>query len=79
MNLLIALLATYGVTRLLVGYDAPFNLFLKLRKTRLLKKVLDCSVCASVWVAIPISYGMGIGVWGYLAVIGAFVLIYEHV
>lgn len=76
ITLLTALLATYGVAKLISNYDGLFNVFLWLRnRDSVIGKLFSCTVCLAVWVAIPVAYFAGFGVMGYLAIIGSVILI----
>lgn len=68
-EIIIASLATYGISALISNYSGIFNLFERLRN-RYPDSAFHCVVCLSVWVAIPISLAMSIGIIGYLAVVG---------
>lgn len=72
IELIIAAIATYGVSALIAEYGGPFDIFLRLRQKL---RVLECTVCLSVWLAIPISIFSGLDIIGYLAVIGAVIII----
>lgn len=53
---LLAVLAVWRVTHLLVEEDGPWNLFARLRRAASairLQKLAGCFYCASVWIAIP--------------------------
>lgn len=71
-SILLATMAAFGVSALITNYDGPFNLFIKLRSKL---PVFVCCVCLSVWVAIPIALYMNLGLIGYLAMIGAVILL----
>ena len=71
IELIIATLGTYGPSTLLAEYDGPLDILSKLRK----RGLPDCAVCLAVWIAIPVSYFAGIGILGYLAVIGGVILL----
>lgn len=74
MELILAILSTYGISTLISEYDGPFNLFVKLRNMDV-SKVTSCSVCLSVWIAIPVSIIIGLTLVYYLSVIGAVILL----
>ena len=55
---LLATLAVWRVTHLLVAEDGPWNVFVHLRRAsaRLRAgRLTDCFYCASVWIAIPFA------------------------
>lgn len=72
IEIIIAATATYGVSALVSEYSGPFDIFFRLRQ-RL--RVLECTVCLSVWLAIPISIFSGLDIMGYFAVIGVIIII----
>ena len=79
IELIIAALATYGVSKLLVEYDGFGNIFYRLRDISWLK-MLTCVVCTGTWVGIifGIVYLLGYGVYlAPLAIIGIVILIEE--
>jgi len=53
-NLILSTLATFGFSALIVDYDGPGEVFVKLRAK---VKLFRCVVCLSVWVA-PIILGL---------------------
>lgn len=57
-KLLIAGLATWRLTHLLVREDGPFLVIARLRRalgTSLLGQVFDCFNCLSLWAAVPVA------------------------
>jgi len=55
---ILAVLAVWRVTHLIVAEDGPWDLFVRLRRggTAIgLGRLLTCFYCASVWVAIPFA------------------------
>jgi hypothetical protein len=55
----LAVLATFRVAHLLVREDGPFAILARLRswlRRHRLSGALDCLACASVWVALPLTY-----------------------
>jgi hypothetical protein len=73
-ELVIATLATYGISIIVCEYDGPADIFYKLR-TGYLSGVLSCATCFSVWVAIALSIALKLSPVECLAVIGANVLL----
>jgi hypothetical protein len=56
---LLAALATWRASALLVREDGPFNVVARVRDAagrRLAWRVLDCVYCTSLWVAAPAAY-----------------------
>jgi hypothetical protein len=54
----LAVLAVWRVTHLLVAEDGPWNVFAHLRRAAAairLQRLVDCFYCASVWIAIPFA------------------------
>lgn len=72
IDIIIAILATYGIVTLVSQYDGPNDLFKKLRKD---KKVFECSVCLTPWIALVPAIFMPLGFFEYLSVVGATVLL----
>lgn len=70
----IAVLATYGTSKIISEYDGPYSIFTKIRNKYPLSPFL-CVVCTSVYLAVPISVVSGLSIIGYLAVIGSIILI----
>jgi hypothetical protein len=55
---LLAMLAVWRVTHLLVVEDGPWNAFAHLRRAAAavrLGRLADCFYCASIWIAIPFA------------------------
>lgn len=79
MNFIIAVLAVYGLSYLLVKTDGVWGVFYHLRNSGKFK-ALECMVCTSVWVTIPIFVAVGTGhVWvaGILGAVGIVAIIEE--
>jgi hypothetical protein len=60
----LGVLAVWRVTHLLNAEDGPWNLMVRLRQSvghGLGGKLLDCFSCASVWVAAPAAWLLGVG------------------
>lgn len=71
-DLILAVLATFGTSALITNYGGPIGIFIKLRSKT---NVLQCTVCLSVWVAIPISIVSGISLIEYFATLGCVILL----
>lgn len=67
IEIIICALATYGICTLVSEYDGAFDVFSKLRAKI---AAFRCIPCASVWIAAPLAFFLGIGLLGYLAAIG---------
>ncbi len=70
-EIVLTAVATFGVSATLTGYDGPFELFSKFRA---LIPLFQCTVCLSVWIAMPIAIIVGVGIIEYLAALGLIVL-----
>lgn len=70
-DIIICSLGVYGTSVLVSEYDGPFHIFSKLR-ARL--TAFRCVPCASVWIAAPLAFFLGVGLTGYLAAIGLVLL-----
>jgi hypothetical protein len=69
-QIILAVLATWRVTSLLVYEEGPANIFARLRKRSAgspLKGLLDCFWCASVWVAAPVAVLAWWSAWRMMA------------
>lgn len=58
VTVLLAVLAVWRVTHLLVAEDGPWNVLSHLRRVAMavrLQRLADCFYCASVWIAIPFA------------------------
>jgi hypothetical protein len=74
-NFILISLATFGMAALITGYDGPASILARLREK---SEVFRCTVCLSVWIAIPVCMIAALGgmvVISILAVIGAVILI----
>lgn len=71
-NFVFSVLATFGSAALIVRYDGPFNIFVRVRSAF---HVAHCVVCLSVWLAIPITLVEGLSFIEYLAVLGVLVVL----
>lgn len=63
-ELVIAALATYGISALVTQYDGFGHVFLKFRNSYP-KSALTCTVCLSVWVAVIFAAIFWLG-WAYI-------------
>lgn len=70
-DIIICALGVYGASVLVSEYDGPLAMFNKLRAKL---AALRCVPCASVWIAAPLAFFLGIGITGYLAAIGLVLL-----
>lgn len=77
LNLVIAVVATYGIATVISQYDAPAGLLIRLRSIKYLQSFLSCAVCLSVWIAIPIAIYSDLNIIKYFATIG-FVIVIER-
>lgn len=66
-EIIICTAALYGFSTIVSEYDGPFSLLAKIRSKAALAR---CCVCVAVWAGIPIAYFAGLGVVGYLAIVG---------
>ena len=60
--LLLGVLAVWRMTHLLQAEDGPWNLFVRLRRRvghGILGQLLDCFLCLSVWVSLPLALAIG--------------------
>jgi len=54
----VAVLATWRISRLVAKEDGPFDLVLRARAragTSVLGRLMDCPYCVSVWAALPLA------------------------
>ena len=62
MRFVLAVLATWRITHLLVSEDGPGDLVVRLRVrlgASFAGRLMDCFYCLSVWVAAPLSFFVG--------------------
>lgn len=55
---LVAVLATWRISRLVAKEDGPFDVVLRARAragTSVLGRLMDCPYCVSVWAALPLA------------------------
>jgi len=71
-QILLNILAIYGATTLIVNYDGPMDIFLRLREEY---KVFRCIPCLCVWLSVPFLFTSGLVV--YLAIIGGVIALDE--
>lgn len=91
--LIVAILATYRITRLLVVDDGLWRMFFKLRlwvgvydlaannePKRQLGRMLSCMYCAGIWVSFPVSlFLFGLERWYlFLAVAGGQAVLVDY-
>lgn len=82
MNFIYATLATYSIALMFSSYDGPGNIFEKLRSIKWLKSfgLLECYICFTSWVALPISVylynGLAIVLMAF-AISGAAIVLYK--
>lgn len=77
-ELLQAVLITVGLATLVADYDGPFNIFLRLRTSRL-GKLFDCNTCLVPYLALIPVLGLNMGFMDYLVIVGAGVILSRHV
>lgn len=76
IDVVIAILATYGVSTLVADYDGPRDIFIRLRKR---SKFFECAVCLSPWVAVIPALLIGLSFVEYIAVVGGTIIIARNV
>lgn len=74
LTLVTAILATYGISKLLTSYSGPYELFSSLRQKYPLSP-LSCLICTSTWLAAPIAIISGLSIIEYLAILGVIILV----
>lgn len=74
INILIAALGVYGVATLVTEYSGPFNVFDRLRKTKV-SGVFECNICLTPYLAIIPAFGLSLGMFGYFAVVGLSIIL----
>ena len=66
MQFLIAALFVYRLSRMVAEEEGPFKLFTWLRslapESTWVQRGMECIMCLSVWVALPVAYWLG-GDW----------------
>lgn len=78
LELLKAAIAAYGLSTLMAGYDGPFRIFFRLRKSRL-GTLFDCNTCLVPYLALIPVLGLHMGFMDYLVIVGAGVILSRHV
>lgn len=73
-----AVLITVGLATLVSQYDGLFNIFLRLRTSRL-GKLFECNVCLSPYLALIPVLGLNMGFMDYLVIVGSGVILSRHV
>jgi hypothetical protein len=62
-RLVLGVLVTWRLTHLLNAEDGPWRMFARIRNalpiTSMLRQLLTCFYCLSVWVAAPLAYLLG--------------------
>lgn len=77
-ELLTSTILTVGLATLIAQYDGAFDLFLRLRTSRL-GKLFDCNVCLCPYLAVIPVLGFRMGLMQYLTIVGASVILARHV
>lgn len=77
-ELLQAVLITVGLATLVSQYDGAFNIFLRLRTSRL-GKLFDCNTCLVPYLALIPVLGLNMGFMDYLVIVGSGVILSRHV
>ena len=60
--LAVGILVVWRIAHLLQAEDGPWRLIVRLRRragSGVLGELLDCFYCLSLWVAIPVAWGLG--------------------
>lgn len=73
-NVIISAVGTYGLATIVADYDGPFNMFDKIRSTRL-GRLFSCNVCLSPYMALIPALSLDIGFVGYIAAVGGTVIL----
>jgi hypothetical protein len=77
-ELLTSTILTVGLATLVSQYDGAFDLFLRLRTSRL-GKLFDCNVCLVPYIALIPVLWLHMGFMDYLVIVGAGVILSRHV
>jgi hypothetical protein len=60
--LVLGVLATWRITHLLQAEDGPWDVIVHMRRAageRFWGRLLDCFYCLSIWIALPLAFGLG--------------------
>lgn len=76
IDIVLPALAAFGISALISQYDGLSGVLQRVRLNRL-RRLASCTVCLSVWVAIPISIVANLSVIEYFATLG-FVILLER-
>lgn len=67
LTLLLAALAVYRISRMVSDEEGPFSIFTKLRALvppdTWVGRGLECIMCVSFWVALPVALWLGGALW----------------
>jgi len=69
MRVLVAVLATWRVSHLVVAEDGPWDVVVRARRwagSGMLGRLMDCFYCASLWVAAPCALIVAREFWTWL-------------
>lgn len=73
-NIILGALGVYGMATIVADYDGPFHIFERLRSGAL-RSLFICNVCLMPYFALVPTIGLGLGIYGYLAIVGGGVLL----
>lgn len=71
MRVLVAVLATWRVSHLVVAEDGPWDVVVRVRRwagSGVLGRLMDCFYCASLWIAAPCALIVARELWAWLVV-----------
>lgn len=74
IELLYAAIATYGLSAIVSNYDGPWSIFYRLRR-KYPQSALTCLLCTSTWISAPIAWYFGVGISGYLVIVGVIAIV----
>src|SRR5262245_65918929 len=69
MRVLLAMLATWRVSHLIVAEDGPWDVVVRVRRwagSGMLGRLMDCFYCASLWIAAPCTLIVTRELWAWL-------------
>jgi hypothetical protein len=69
MRVLVAMLATWRVSHLIVAEDGPWDVVVRVRRwagSGVLGRLMDCFYCASLWIAAPFALIVTRELWAWL-------------